>query len=270
MAIDSSLFMAQIPAGTYAAGDTIELGIKAGPANVRSGRGAAILKRLTVGVVNGASGSVTYWKVEAKNSDWIDPMASLTSPLISTTTLDERSGAIQRGNDCPLTPNSSWSVVATCVIGGTTTVANDIFALIDIDYPSVSSIVDPDRLVGIPSSVDYGGNTITVNANGTSDTARWDVFNTDFFKAGYDYALQKIELVNGGGNGFIALANAAGMQGLQRIIPISGILDAIRNKIEYATQLVKGPMDIKYMIFSSTASTATPNLIMDFVKKRRA
>lgn len=268
MAIDSSLFMAELPAGTYAAGDTVELTIKAGPGNVRSGRGSAILKRMTVGVVNGASGSVTYWKVTAKNSDWVDGMASLTAPLISTTCLDERAGSVQRGNDCPLTPNSTWSVVATCVIGGTTTVDNDIFAIIDIDYPSVSSIVDPDILLGIPTTIDYNGTTITVNATGTSDTAKWDTVNVDIFKAGFEYALQKVELVNSGGNGFVALANAAGMSGLQRIIPVSGILDSIRNKIEYATKLVKGPMDIKYMIFSSTATTSTPDLILDFVKRR--
>jgi len=269
--IDSSLFMVDIPAGTYAAGDKLTLDIKAGPAVVRSGRGSALLKRATVGIIAQTSGALSYWKVEIKNSDWIDGMISLTAPLVTTTSLDERSGCVQRGNDCPLTPNSSWQVEATCLVAATTTVANEMFALIDIDYPAVSSIVDPDTLPGIPSSVDFTApSTITVHAPGSSSSATWDVFNTDFFKAGYEYALQKLEVVNSGGNGFIALANAAGMAGLQRIIPISGVPEAIRNKVEYATKLVKGPMDVKFMMFvsSGSASTATPEVILDFVKRK--
>lgn len=271
MAIDSSLFMVDLPAGTYTAGDKVTLNIKAGPSVVRSGRGAALLKRLTVGLISGSSGSTTFWKINVKNSDWVDYMTSITAPLSNPTSLDERTGCIQRGNDCPLTPNSSWSVEATCVYGGTTTVANAIYALIDIDYPSVSSIVDPDKLPGIPTTIDYTtGTAITLNAPGSSATAAWNDLNVDFFKAGYAYALQKVEIVGVTALGFIALANAAGMAGLQRIMPISAGAEAIRNKIEYATKLVKGPLDIRFLLFVPTgsASTGTPNVLMDFVKRR--
>lgn len=274
MAIDSSLFMADIPAGTYSAGDIVELKIKAGPAVVRSGRGAALLKRLTVGTIANVSGSTTTWKISVKNSDWIDEMSSITADMFSTTTLDERTGCIQRGNDCPLTPNSSWTVTAELVSSSatvTTTVGNSIFALIDIDYPAVSSIVDPDTIPGIPTTIDYTApNAITINAAGGSTSAAWDDFNVDIFKAGYEYALQKVEMLGVSAAGFMALANAAGMAGLCRIIPINALVLAIRNKIEYATKLVKGPMDVKFMLFanSGTATTGSPRILMDYVKRR--
>jgi len=269
MAIDSSLFIADIPAGTYSVGDKVTLSIKAGPAVVRSGRGTALLKRMTAGIVMGNSGYVSFWKISVKNSDWVDSMTSLTVPLSTPTALDERTGAIQRGNDCPLTPNSSWAVEATCVVGNTTTGANTIYALIDVDYPSVSSIVDPDIIPGIPTTIDYSTpSTITINASGSGASATFNEFNADIFKAGFEYALQKVEVVAVPGTGFMALANAAGMAGLCRIIPIATNADSIRNKIEYATKLVKGPMDIRFLMFNTSASTGTPNVLLDFVKRR--
>ena len=133
MAIDSSLFGANIPAATYAVGDRIELGIIEGPAVVRSGRGAAILKRVTTGTLSGLSGALSMWKVYIKNSDWVDPIISATTDLYQVTSLDEKNGCVQRGNNCPLTPNSSWEVYAVCTQAVTTTVANSVFAIMDID-----------------------------------------------------------------------------------------------------------------------------------------
>ena len=269
--IDSTLFGASIPAGTYTRGDVIPLGLIDGPSVVRSGRGAAKLKRLTVGMMINASGSLSSWEIHVKNSDWVDEMISLVAPLREMTTLDEKSGCVQRGNDCDLTQNSSWEVYAVCGYGGTTTVGNSIFALIDIDYPSVSSIVNPDACVGIPASIKmtesagYAAPDITAN--------KWSVINVDFFKAGYAYALQKVELLGAGSaaQGFIALSNAAGMAGLKRIMPIASSPANIRNKVEYSSMLVKGPMDVSYMLFdnSGTASTGIPtDILFDFVKRR--
>lgn len=274
MAIDSSLFGVDLPAGTYTNGDVIKLGNISGPAVVRSGRGAAILKRLTVGQIGSASGSTSYWKIHAKNSDWVDDMISVNSNLRVATMLDERTGCVQSGNNCPLTPNSSWEVWAECVETVTTTVANSLFALIDIDYPSVSSITDPDSLIGIPTSIEYDtAAAITIGALGTLQTSAWYTVNVDLFKAGYEYAMAKLEVVtNSPSAGFVALSNAAGMGGLTRIIPFVDSSGAIRNKIEYATKLVKGPMDIKILPFanSSTASSSIHYLVMDFVKRRVA
>ena len=274
MAIDSSLFGADIPAGTYAAGDVVQLKNIAGPAVVRSGRGAAILKRITVGILGDATAATSHWKIRVKNSDWIDPATSLTTPLTSVVSMDERSGNCQSGCDCPLTPNSSWTVEAECTIGTTTTVANSIFALIDTDYPSVSSITDPDRLQGIPTSLEHTNASTAGNALGTLTSAAWQVFNEDIFKAGYEYALQKMEMTgrNYALAGFVSLANAAGMGGLQRIIPICNVPGTIKNTIEYATKLQKGPMDIKYMMFTNSGTSVTDHatIVMDFVKRRVA
>lgn len=274
MAIDVSMFGADLPAGTYAIGDQISLGIISGPSVVRSGRGAAILKRITSVMVSTISGSSTKWRIRVKNSDWVDPAASITCELAVSTALDRRSGSVQAGHDCPLTPNSSWEVVAECLQGGTTTVANSIAALIEIDYPQVSAITDPDKLVGIPCSIEYDAPSINVNVPGSITTATWNVVNVDLFKAGYEYALEKLEISNdtvGSITGFIALSNAAGMGGLTRIIPIANYNGSIRPLIEYATKLVKGPMDIKFMFFNNVAATATTDtirVIMDFVKRR--
>lgn len=269
--LDVSLFGATIPAGTYAAGDVVQLKNIDGPAIVRSGRGAAYLKRITAGMLISASGSVTYWKVHVKNSDWIDPAANLTAALDAVAALDPQSGAVQDGQNCPLTPNSSWEVYAVCTYGGTTTIANSIFCTIDVDFPSVSSIVNPRALVGFPTTI---SNDVTTDLLAPDiESAHWTTVNLDMFKAGYEYALVKPELrtVGGGATGFIKLSNAAGMGGLSRIIPICSISANLRNNIEYASKLVKGPMDISVMLFSTTGTAvtgATADVMLDFVKRR--
>lgn len=274
--IDTSLFGIDVPAGTYAVGDKLQLNNIAGPSVVRSGRGAALLKRATVGLLGDVSGSFSNWKISIKNSDWVDPMISLVTSLRSATALDEKAGSVQRGNNCPLTPNSSWYVEAECTEAVTTTVANSLFAAIDIDYPGVSSIIDPDALPGIPASIDNKTNAVPINALGSITSSRWTIENVDIFKAGFEYALQKVEAIgtNSGAYvnfmGFISIANAAGMAGLTRIMPIASNPNNIRNKVEYASKLVKGPMDIGFLLFanSGTATTADTSVIMDFVKRR--
>lgn len=272
MAVDTSLFAADLPAGTYSVGDIVPLGIVSGPAVVRSGRGSAILKRFIVGTVTSQSGSATFWKVSIKNSDWVDDIKSFTTAMYSATMMDERTGCVQSGHDCPLTPNSSWEVYAECIQGGTTTVANSVFALIDIDYPSVSSIESPERLIGIPASIEDKTTSNALQAPGSLTAGNWTVKNVDIFKAGYEYALAKMELISvTSAVGFVALSSAAGMGGLTRIIPINNAVESIRNFVKYASKLVKGPMDIKYMLFNNSGSTATTSnttLVMDFVKRR--
>lgn len=276
MAIDTSLFAADLPAGTYAVGDRVQLGCVSGPAVVRSGRGAAILKRITSFTLLSISGSLTLWKVHVRNGDWIDDAISLTTTLKNVTSLDRRTGCIQSGNDCNLTPNSSWEVWAECYSGGTTTKNNSIACLIDVDYPQVASIIDPDALKGIPTSLEYEKASVPVNAAGTLTSSNWAVENVDIFKAGYQYALCKMEFTTAppqAAVGFIALANAAGQGGLVRIVPMTVYADAIRAPIEYATPLVKGPMDIKIMMFddnTGAAGTTTANVVLDFVKRRLA
>lgn len=273
MSVDVTIFGADLPAGTYTRGDVVTLQCTDGPAVVRSGRGSAILKRITSLKLTNQSGSDTLWKIRVKNSDWIDPSTSLSAELPAATALDRRTSAVISGHDCPLTPNSAWFVEAVCVAGGTTTVANSIVAVIEVDYPQVASIIDPDRLAGIPASIEHTETGITINAPGTLTTSKWDTVNVDFFKAGFQYALEKLELISQTVHvtGFIAISNAAGMGGLTRIIPISNPINNIRPLIEYASSLVKGPMDIKYKLFNNggtSATTDTIQLVFDFVKRR--
>ena len=268
--LDVSLYGASIPAGSYAAGDTVELACIDGPAVVRSGRGAAYLKRITCGTLLGVSGAASWWKVSVQNSDWIDPAESLTAPLDAATALDKYSGCVQDGQNCPLTQNSSWKVIATCVNTTTTTIDNSIFCCIDIDYPQVASIIDPTSLVGFPTTI---SDEVTTDLQSPSIVgAKWTTHNVDVFKAGYEYALVKPEVRAGtAAVGFIKISNAAGMAGLSRIIPLSTPVANLRNMIEYAGKLTKGPMDISYMMFSGTGTAVTGStvtMLMDYVKRK--
>ena len=272
--IDSTLFIAKIPAGTYAAGDRVQLNVKDGPSVVRSGRGAAILKRIIGLTLSSASGVNSFWRIHIKNSDWIDDAIVTAGDLSAAAVLDQHSGAIRIGNDTQLIANSSWQVWAECMYGGTTTVDNSLACLIDVDYPQVSSITDPDALIGIPASIEFTAAGIAYTAPGDMDIATWNTFNVDFLKAGYQYALQEIGMFSsssgGGPRGFVKISNAAGMGGLSRIVPVATEAANIRQTIQYATLLVKGPMDVSYMMFKSTGTTSTTTVetVFDFVKRR--
>lgn len=268
MAIDSSVFAADIPAGTYAAGDIVPLVNIDGPANVRSGRGAAILKNIFVGSVGTTA---PIWKIHVKNSDWVDDVQSVAAHVVQTTAFDQEAGCSQGGHDATLTENSGWQVYAECIAGATSTVGNSIFALIDVDYPQVSSITDPRKVKGLPASIQYNVTGATVTANGAMVGSTWQVASVDYFKAGNEYALDAVETYTSVANlfGFIAFSNAAGMGGLQRIIPINSLIQGIRYPVEYASKLVKGPMDIKLKFFG-TAGTTNVFMMHDYVKRVKA
>lgn len=265
MAIDTTMFVADIPAGTYAVGDVIELTCSTGPANVRSSRGAAILKQITA--LRMISGN-PLWEIHVKNSDWIDEVISYAGQLNNATVLDDHSGSVQFGCDNPLSPNSGWQVYAKCMAGGTSTNADSLVALIDIDYPSVSAVVDPDAVIGIPTTIPYDL-SFTSNVIGGAVGANWTTQNVDYFKAGYQYCLQAVEMLGTAvsGGGFVAFSSAAGMGGLQRIIPLNSLSAGIRAKIRYSSKLVKGPMDIKLMLFNTTAQSGSVRLLNDYVKR---
>lgn len=272
--IDTSMFYAKIPAGAYSKGDVVEFKIKDGPANVRSGRGAAILKRIIGLSITSASGYESYWRIHVQNSDWIDDAIVTNGNLFALTILDQHSGAIRIGNDTSLTPNSSWKVWAECIAATTTTADNSLVCLIDIDYPQVSSIINPDNLVGTPASIPHDVASIPFYSPSDVDVAAFTVENVDFLKAGWQYALQEISIFsnsNGGGiAGFIKISNAAGMGGLSRIVPVGALPDGIKQTISYASLLVKGPMDICYMVFKGSGSTSTTDIetLFDFVKRK--
>ena len=267
MAIDTTLFAADIPAGTYNAGDVVQLVNIAGPANVRSGRGKAILKQI---IALRLGNSAPFWEIHVKNSDWIDEVVSYAGQLTSATALDERSGVVQNGNDESLTANSGWQVYAVCNVGATTTAAESIFALIDIDYPQVSGIVDPNALIGEPTSIKYTKSAVPTFAAGSATSATWTIESVDYLKASFEYCLQGVEAIATAASlgGFVAFSSAAGMGGLQRIVPLSINVLAIKPKIRYSSKLVKGPMDLKLMLFNSAAGTTNVYMINDYVKRR--
>lgn len=267
MAIDTSLYAVDIAAGSVSAGDIFEMTCTDGPGVVRSNRGAALLKRMTSFKVG--AGGVAF-KMYFVNSDWIDPVINEVG-AISNTTFDRRTGGYQSGNNCPLTQNSSWRVYAVALNSGTAT-AGTLFGLIDIDYPSVSSIVDPDAIPGIPTTIELNKASVPAIAPGSFVGAGWAGQSEDFFKAGYEYALQKVSVQAGTTDLiFVQLSNAAGMGGLSRIVPIYADVVSIRSIVEYASKLVKGPMDVKLKYVTTTTGPITNVWVyMDYVKRRIA
>ena len=268
MAIDTTLFAADIPAGTYAAGDMIPLACIDGPANVRSGRGAAKLKSIVCAQL---AQQAPYFRVHVKNSDWIDEATTICGALGGggqTTVLDDESGSVQKGHDCNLTPNSGWQVYAEVIIGGTSTTANSVFTLVDIDYPEVGGVTDPRQAVGSPTSINFDIASMTSQAYGAMVGSSWVSQSVDYFKAGYKYVLDAAEIGGSSAVFFLAFSNAAGMGGLTRIIPITSNSNAIRYSIKYSSILLKGPMDIKVKAFQATAGTISAFMVHDYVKQR--
>lgn len=265
MAIDSSMFGLNLPAGTYTAGDVIPMKIIRGPAIVRDGYGSAILKRIICGLSRGVAGSIVRGHVVVKNSNWVDEVANFAAPMAAVS-LAENSTNINRGHDCKLTPNSGWAVNFVVDETVTTTVDNDVFCLLDIDYPSVQAVVNPRTAPGTPVTI-VRSDSVAANATGSIESATWTTVNVDFLKAGYKYLLTELgTYCSGQYLGFVSISQAAGQQGLERIIPtIPFDPSLMRYLLDYSTPLVKGPMNLNYMILG-TAGSVTIFTEIDWVK----
>ena len=260
MAIDSTLFAAKIPTGTYAVGDVIPLNVIRGPAVVRDGYGPAVLKRLFAATTQ-VIGHVTF-----KNSNWVDEAANV-APIPGAAILSNNSNAIQSGHDAPLTPNSGWEVNFVVDVAATTTADYDVFALIDIDYPSVKAVKDPKQEQGIPCTTSRR-DPITVTANGGSQSLVWTTYNVDILKAGYKYLIASAAYRAGNASlGFFSISGAAGQSGLERIIPVvPNTTINLRYVLDYSTPLVKGPFNLNYAAVG-TAGADTAIMEIDWVKR---
>lgn len=265
MAIDSTLFVCDIPAATYAVGDTILMKVVRGPANVRSGYGAAVLKRMVAGRLAGSTAPV--FDVHLKNSNWVDEISNIAgSPQI--TTFDENSSQVQECHNAPLTANSSWYVYAKCIAAGTLATADTAFALIDVDYPAVANVANPRMANGFPVTTELtltsAVNTIGNLENGVSV----GTINVDILKAGSRYLLADAFLRSVAGAidsiAFISISGAAGQNGLERIIPIFAANNAaLRFPVTYSTPFVKGPFNVNVI---TTGAAATMFVQFDWVK----
>lgn len=267
MAIDSSMFAAGLAAGTYTAGDVIPLGNIRGPAIVRDGYGVANLKRIFSTFSNSNSAANIPGHIEIKNSNWMDSIANLVAPPDGLA-LAETSANIQKGHDATLTPNSSWSVNFVVDETTTTTAAQDVIAVIDVDYPSVSAVQNPREAKGTPVTM-VRHDSVTIQTYGNSGTANWTSYNVDIFKAGFVYLLTEM----GGFSSsialtFISISGAAGQNGLERIIPCTTAnTSRMRYFIDYSTPVVKGPMNINYLPFGSSSGSVTLVTEMDYVRR---
>lgn len=270
--IDTMLFVADLPAGTYAAGDTVTLKLHTGPAVVRDGLGTPVLKNIQTGTLFRGS-SVGYGPIryKVKNSNWNDPVyngpASLSS---SVAMLDEVTG-MQNGNDCELQVNSAFEVEAEFYQASTTTVGNTIFCTIDIEYSNNSGLVDPRSEKGTPCSILYEFDALAIPAVGnTMETATWIEYSFDSFKAGYRYLLQKMSMQISGDSctGFVKISGGASMGGLCRIIPITSLSTVVAKTIKYTSPEVKGPFNLGLMLLvEGSGASYDVELICDYVKR---
>lgn len=264
MAIDTSMYAATIPAATYAVGDVVNLGVIRGPAIVRDGYGAAKLKR----IFTGSTVSNAVFAIHVKNSNWVDELSNIAQSAADVAVLANESGAIQSGHDITLTSNSGWQVYAECIVAGTETVDGDVFALIDVDYPSVAAVQNPKAANGFPVTIsDFYTHTITAKG-ALASAAVWDTYNIDIFKAGSRYLLTEAGLRDTtAGFAFISVSGAAGQAGLERIIPSrASAAGGMRYSLDYSTPLVKGPMNLNILSIGTAGSTSA-YVYMDFVKK---
>ena len=271
--IDTMLFMADVPTGTYAAGDEIVLNLKSGPAVVRDGLGQPILKDICTGTLNSTTtGAKIQVKFEVINQNWNDPVINGPSSLDNIMSFNEDARGLQKGNDCPLVVNSAFAVKCKFIQGVTTTADNSVFCTIDIEYPNVGAVVDPANEKGIPASLEYTFQNYTTNLKGAAASAQWVALSVDAFKAGYRYLMQKVSVNTAGSgivSGFLAISGGASMGGLRRIIPMTSYSGAISKKLTYATVEVKGPVTFEAMFFidGGSATTADLDIIADYVKR---
>lgn len=268
MAIDTSMFAAAIPAAAYTKGQVVTLGNVRGPAIVRDGYGAAYLKRVMAGCTNPNSAGIIRGHITIKNSNWVDSLSNLLMAP-NNVALAENSSNIQKGHDAPLTPNSGWEVTFTFDEAVTTTAATDVFALIDVDYPSVQAVQNPREAKGLPVTT-MRDDTIAVAAYGGLSSAAWTTFNIDILKAGSKYLLVELgSYINGAAIAFISISGAAGQNGLERIIPaVVNNLGNLRFLLDYSTPLVKGPMNLNYLAIGGSAGSAPAITEIDWVKNK--
>lgn len=266
--IDSILFAADIPAGSYAAGTTIPLNVIRGPSVVRDGYGTAVLKQVIVMSSYSAIIGGTY--VKFKNSNWNDDLKTMLASVNGNqaqTFFSKVSPVIQKGGDTELQPNSSFEVNLVIPYAATTNDPTSVFCLIDIDYPSVSAVANPRDEKGLPVSI-MREDTVTAVAHGDAANLIWTTINVDEFKAGYRYLLAQVGMTdNTNLLGFVAFSGAPSMNGLVRIIPvIPRMVAASRIELEYSTPLVKGPMNIEYAVMG-TAGTCLEYLECDYIRR---
>lgn len=259
MAIDSTLFIGVIPAGTYAVGDVIPMSVARGPSAIRDGYGPANLKRMFA-IGTGVVAHITF-----KNSNWVDAAANIV-PAPGAAVLSNNSNGVQMGHDADLTPNSTWEVNIVVDEATTTTAAHTMVALIDVDYPSVAAIANPKIEKGIPCSTNRV-DSMAVVADGQA-ALTWTTYNVDILKAGSRYLMASAAFrATTATMGFFSISGAAGQQGLERIIPVVPSNAAnLRYDLDYSTPLVKGPFNINYAAIG-TAGTDNAILEIDWVKR---
>lgn len=269
--IDSMLYRAILPAGTYAAGEIIDLALFDGPAVVRDGYGPAILKKIFTVSDNGApaGGYVTV-----KNQNWVDEMANILSSSSGNSAfgiLSQDGPAIQKGGDLSLDPNSAFIVQYVNPVAVTTTADFDIFCQIDIDYPQVAAIANPEQEKGTPMSI-VRTDSLSVAAFGTAAT--WTTYSVDQFKAGYRYLLAQVGANAHSGTStnfnilFLKIHGTAQQNGLAQIIPIIPRLSGTnRFHLDYSVPMVKGPMLLSYLGFATAAATDAVTIEFDYIRR---
>ena len=269
--IDSTLFVGNIAKSTtVAVGDVFVLPLHTGSGTVRQGYGQPILKKITSGSVSHQATGKPIFEYVIQNSNWIDPVVNGSNVLWSASALVDNSTGIQSGNDCPLEPNSTWTVLARCIVAGAygADTGDSLAVLIDVDYPDVASIVNPANESGTPCSLTLNQEVTTV-ASGVSPA--WTYASVDNLKPAFRYLKTKVSVTTdtSGEIGFLAVRNGATMAGLCQIIPWCSSSTFLSMPMPYAVIETKGSVDVGLMGWATgtTGATGTAHIITDYVKK---
>jgi len=269
--IDTMLYRAILPAGNYTAGQVVDLALFDGPSVVRDGYGKAVLKKIFTVSDNGApaGGYVTV-----KNQNWIDTVANILSSSSGNSgygILSEDGPAIQSGGDLELQPNSSFIVQYVNPVAVTLGADIDIFCQIDIDFPEVAAVANPQNEKGTPMSI-VRTDAFNVFAFGTAAT--WTTYSVDQFKAGYRYLLAQVGANIHSGSStnvnlmFVKLHGTAQQNGLAQIIPIiPRVSGTNRFHLDYSVPMVKGPMQISYIGFATAAAADAATVEFDYIRR---
>jgi hypothetical protein len=278
MAIDTQVFYATLAPGTYPANVPIPMTAIVGSGTVRSGFGPARLKRITrlATTIGGSAGDIP---ISFQNSSWDQPLFGVTPAAgvgvaSSNSLLDEHASLTTDCNSAPLALNSVNTVTivpqtAITILAGN---ATDVYVLVDIDYPNIGSVVDPDALTGFPQS-----NQKAISAVGTIIGSGPVVFQPqgsfDDLKDNRGYFIKDVSLISPISTinfpfAFVKIYNASSQRGLVRVIPIPQANYAIKYRIKYIDQMVKGPYNIDIAVPVTSTATLTAILNTDYVSNR--
>ena len=235
--------------------------VLSGSINVRSGYGQAKLKSIRA-LYHDADGGNKNCYIEVRNSNWVRGLNIIASRYGAETSLGTETYGYTLGHDALLTPNSSFNITAS--LSATSTSAVDIYCLIEIDYSDVPTN-DVKSAKGFPMSV-----PISMSGNIAANT-QTRLANVDNLDPGVEYLLSEVrgntinpQPISNQIPCFIVLSGVQSMRGLNIIVPIREVGEAIVPQIMNSVKWVKQSYNVD-VITGATNGSITIDLHLEFI-----